>query len=219
MGKEEGFIVKRPRARVEAQPPDSQQMKDVHAQERVRWIGPGARGKSGKRNASRRHKLDKPLAQGLVRAGVGVASQEPQVGDQRPAKQFLLGHQAKSAAEVGGEKLGDRQLALGKRAGQTRRGLHFDQPFTAIGHGDQEIRYDVAATPVFLWPRAFCRLAVEQLDLEIARDFAPAVPDHGWLLLEIAYQWAGTERHGRGGVQLALATDRAAQARAGNQQE
>jgi len=212
------LIVQRPQQRVEAEPAVGQKMQHVCAQRgALRVIGSGEQfADPGPRTRHLEHKLPQNAC---LHASFAVTVQQPDVVQQRPAKQFLFGHQVEGPALLLGEQSAHRQLALDDGPIEAAAELDFDQPLAAVGHFHQEVRHDVGYAGVLLPLARLGRRVVEEFSLDLILHTLLGVPDAQGLLLDVNHPGARHEDHGRRSLKLSLAADRPALFRTGHQEE
>lgn len=131
----------------------------------------------------------------------------------------LLCNDMKRPAVLGGELLGDGQLASDLRPRETIGRFDFHEPFAPIRHFNHEVGHDVTAVLTIAAFSAVRWRAVEQFDLDAICQLLPCIPDRQGLFLNMEDLWAGHERCGRGPFELALAADRSALFRTGHEQK
>ena len=150
---------------------------------------------------------------------MAIAVEQPDVRQKMAAQQFFLRNDVKRPAILDGELLGDGQFALDLRPCESIGWFHFDKPFAAIRHFDQEVGDDVAALSSIAALSAVRWRAVEEFDFNVVFQLLPCVPDRQGLFLNVENLGTSHESHGRGSFELALATDRSALFRTGYQQK
>lgn len=166
-----------------------------------------------------RHLEHELLQDACLHASLAVTVQQPDVVQQRPAKEFLFGYQVEGPALLSGKQSAHRQLALDDGPIEAPGKLDFDQPLAAIGHFHQKIRHDVGYASALLPLARQGGRMVEELNLDLVLRALPGVPDPQGLLLDVDHPGTCRQNHGRRGLKLSLAADRPALFRTGYQEE
>lgn len=207
------MIVQRPDARVEAEPAGSQQMQQTHSCVAVALV----LGYQGRELDTVRRNPQGQLFQGaFLQSRLSVAIEQPQVRKQRTVEELLLGDDVKGPASGGGELLAHGQFSLDGWIGKTLGRLDFHQALGAVGHLHQEVGHNVAGPAILPPSTRRGGRTIEQLNLEIRFFPPPGVPDGQGLLFNPRHARTSDQDHGRGGLELPLATDRTFLPRAGN---